>query len=752
MTKNMKKLILSIAIALTRAVTFAQEVDDYNFNAWEHPIIKKLQAKSSEVIGYGVKDNDKWINIAILDKGTKVLYWINCTGFVIDKSKVSDIAYGKLIKRQLDPFDYHQILWETGLDLIDAAIYKFRFPKTIIQYANTNDYDKLVQEEFQLPSIKSAKTPLEKLAALYEERQIHLFNLARCKAKHPDKITTDTAFVRHIANTQKGIIKIGGNPDTTKIAEFYNSNCFSPIYKAVLKFQSAKLYFFTQDQIVFDSMNILAKNAQKLLNEKIDIFKLYQNLNVWRLTQMDSVAKQLANYQKQSNKPKNNVIQALLTSHDGNSKELWLSIFQAQKNFVTNLSVLNGINNYYIEQGVKYEISKINPLTIGVYQTSTGTIFTATMTTVERGNKLYELTDHRGNVMAVVSDKKKQVDINNDGIVDYYEADVVKATDYSSFGAPLPGRTFQIKQYDYDYNGKRKDNETGYIDYGNRMYDPNIGRFISVDGLTSKYPHFTPYQFSSNNPILNIDLDGLEGVDYTKNTVLFANGKPRFQSEDAKNTAMIPIRSFMINGTMTILHGDKQIEYNPSSAPSAVGIAINPGYYLALNIKAFSGKLLDYTMNQLVTNVNTATGIDKHSIIDGFANTFRHQAWQSLITMALGANTAKRSGDYHERDGIFSDKQKGEFAKDNVIDLVNNEYGRDYAKGFKFSEVTKDINSFTEYLNGLVQHLTSTVDGWKDDKSYDKLRNGETKLFDAKDKNVQKIFESAKNLDKITIE
>ena len=34
--------------------------------------------------------------------------------------------------------------------------------------------------------------------------------------------------------------------------------------------------------------------------------------------------------------------------------------------------------------------------------------------------------------------------------------------------------------------------------------------FLSVDPLTSSYPTLTPYQFASNSPIGNIDLDGLE--------------------------------------------------------------------------------------------------------------------------------------------------------------------------------------------------------------------------------------------------
>jgi hypothetical protein len=50
------------------------------------------------------------------------------------------------------------------------------------------------------------------------------------------------------------------------------------------------------------------------------------------------------------------------------------------------------------------------------------------------------------------------------------------------------------------------------IDYGKRMYDPRVGRFLSVDLLTKSYPELTPYQYASNTPIQAIDLDGLEKI------------------------------------------------------------------------------------------------------------------------------------------------------------------------------------------------------------------------------------------------
>jgi uncharacterized protein RhaS with RHS repeats len=46
-------------------------------------------------------------------------------------------------------------------------------------------------------------------------------------------------------------------------------------------------------------------------------------------------------------------------------------------------------------------------------------------------------------------------------------------------------------------------------DYGARIYDDRIGRFLSIDPITSSYPELTPYQFASNRPIMAIDIDSL---------------------------------------------------------------------------------------------------------------------------------------------------------------------------------------------------------------------------------------------------
>jgi RHS repeat-associated protein len=96
------------------------------------------------------------------------------------------------------------------------------------------------------------------------------------------------------------------------------------------------------------------------------------------------------------------------------------------------------------------------------------------------------------------------------------EADEFEAyiTDEGSGGGTVNGVDGEEGLYRYGFNGKENDNEVkgdgNQQDYGMRIYDPRLGRFLSVDPITAEYSELTPYQFASNSPIFGIDKDGLE--------------------------------------------------------------------------------------------------------------------------------------------------------------------------------------------------------------------------------------------------
>ena len=93
----------------------------------------------------------------------------------------------------------------------------------------------------------------------------------------------------------------------------------------------------------------------------------------------------------------------------------------------------------------------------------------------------------------------------------------------------MPGRKYEpASGYRYGFNGKEKDKDMNSLtayDYGFRIYNPAIGKFLTVDPLTKKYPELTSYQFASNRPIDGIDLDGLEYYFASNGSLIHRNGE-----------------------------------------------------------------------------------------------------------------------------------------------------------------------------------------------------------------------------------
>lgn len=69
--------------------------------------------------------------------------------------------------------------------------------------------------------------------------------------------------------------------------------------------------------------------------------------------------------------------------------------------------------------------------------------------------------------------------------------------------------------YRYGFQGQEKDDEikngkgNSYA-FDRRIHDPRIGRFLTIDPLTSKYASYSPYIFSGNRVIDSYDLDGAQ--------------------------------------------------------------------------------------------------------------------------------------------------------------------------------------------------------------------------------------------------
>ena len=105
----------------------------------------------------------------------------------------------------------------------------------------------------------------------------------------------------------------------------------------------------------------------------------------------------------------------------------------------------------------------------------------------------FYLQDHQGNNRVVVDE---------DGTVE-------ERNDYYPFGGLMASSSDSVQPY--KYNGKELDRKGGldWYDYGARMYNPLLGRFISPDPLAEAWEHVNPYNYCFNNPVNRTDPTGM---------------------------------------------------------------------------------------------------------------------------------------------------------------------------------------------------------------------------------------------------
>ena len=113
----------------------------------------------------------------------------------------------------------------------------------------------------------------------------------------------------------------------------------------------------------------------------------------------------------------------------------------------------------------------------------------------------YTLTDHLGNA------RVNFADIDNDGT-----AEILQENHYYPFGLVIENLS-QVNsgsENEYKFNNKELNQDFGFdlYDFGNRLHDPTLNRFTSIDRFAEKYNAMSPFGYAANNPIKFIDVQG----------------------------------------------------------------------------------------------------------------------------------------------------------------------------------------------------------------------------------------------------
>ncbi|NIF04019.1 RHS repeat-associated core domain-containing protein [Chryseobacterium sp. Tr-659] len=120
----------------------------------------------------------------------------------------------------------------------------------------------------------------------------------------------------------------------------------------------------------------------------------------------------------------------------------------------------------------------------------------------EKEEYVYNLKDHLGNVRYNIARA------DGGGRV------LMEESNYYPFGLKHEGynNDSYLAHYGmkntYKYNGKELQ-ETGMYDYGARNYMPDLGRWGAIDPLSDSYAGWSMYNMVLNNPVSNIDPDGM---------------------------------------------------------------------------------------------------------------------------------------------------------------------------------------------------------------------------------------------------
>jgi RHS repeat-associated protein len=180
--------------------------------------------------------------------------------------------------------------------------------------------------------------------------------------------------------------------------------------------------------------------------------------------------------------------------------------------------------------------------------------------------------------------------------VEHIKSPVIQMDDYYPFGLTFNSNSREnTTSNQYLYNGKERQDELdlGWLDYGARMYMPDIGRWGVVDPSADKYLEWSPFNYAIDNPINFIDPDGREVVaekterkkDGTKHvdTKITVTGKILDRSSIPDRSKAKALLGRMINDALNLV-GDGQavddgqggkVQYNITSVTLKFDIVDN---------------------------------------------------------------------------------------------------------------------------------------------------------------------------------
>jgi RHS repeat-associated protein len=258
--------------------------------------------------------------------------------------------------------------------------------------------------------------------------------------------------------------------------------------------------------------------------------------------------------------------------------------------------------------------------------------------------------------------------------------------------------------YTFGFNGQEKDDEVkgsgNSLEFKFRIYDPRLGRFLSIDPLTSKYPFWTPYAFAGNRPIDGVDLEGKEWEQYMMRKIVESKGV----------TALKVISTSHGSGPVVDATYNLQSRSNRTAFDNLkTAYTTDPGIVHNPNNSWASYKPMENT-----TDGDNQLGVGDHMDIDIMGGVFKDyvrftdvQVTENSFTIKAAtlyghtdAGTIEFSGTFNPETGVI------DFS---IHNITTNNVGTDlvgFGRAAQTAQWKQVLNNVQTFINGDVQSKT----------------------------------------------
>lgn len=318
----------------------------------------------------------------------------------------------------------------------------------------------------------------------------------------------------------------------------------------------------------------------------------------------------------------------------------------------------------------------------------------------------YYIKDHLGNNRVVLGE----------------DGEVEQVNHYYPFGGLMGDSENLASSQRYKYNGKELDRTHGldWYDYGARMYDPALARWMVPDPLAEKYYGVSPYAYCHDNPINAIDLDGRddffdENGKFIKKTktgdnIMVKSGDDKyvnFASVDfgKRHDALIDIGSYYLS---KVDHDfNLNVERTGNGNPLSAGLAniggtgkyvilidqggkVNPEYGVASNfINSFYHETRHrYDKSTLAKNIGEVNAILLQT---------QHPSWDKVTTSFAHSQASYAASQLN----ITSENKPYDKSIDNYIKILNNAF-----MGLCTFSIENDIVTVTNNIEEVIVNGT----------------------------------------------